>query len=91
MSFSTLYRCKGICDDAKTLSEMADNLESAAKELREMEVAGVTLDGPVNDDYAELYTENQETATKYGLTELEDDLEEEDDKEFGEGLEEEGS
>jgi hypothetical protein len=71
---------------------MAENLESAAKELREMEAAGVSLDGPVNDDYAEFVTEDQETATKYGLTALEDDLDEdEEDKAFGEGLEEEGS
>lgn len=85
MSFTTLYRCKGICDDAKTLSEMAENLESAAKELREMEAAGISLDGPVNDDYAEFVTEDQETATKYGLTALEDDLDEDEDKDEEEG------
>jgi hypothetical protein len=69
--YTTVFRCKGLADGSTTLIEMAASLEAAAKHLREMAEAGVTLDDEmaeaVADDYAFLATTNKDVAKKYGL------------------------
>jgi Ran GTPase-activating protein (RanGAP) involved in mRNA processing and transport len=87
MAFSTLYRCKWLADDSVTMSQMADKLEEAAKRLREMEVAGVRLDGKVQDDYAELITDDPAVAAKYDLQDM--DADDEEDEGFAESDDEE--
>lgn len=66
-TFETIFRCKGLVDDCKTLSEMAAALENAAKEIREMEADGVRLREAVADDYAFLVTTDATVAKKHGL------------------------
>jgi hypothetical protein len=73
MAFTNLFRCKWLGDGSRTLPEMADKLEEAAKRLREMSEAGVRLDGKVEDDYAELICDDPQVAEKYGLKDAEED------------------
>jgi hypothetical protein len=64
-----VWRSKFLTTGATSLGEMADMLEAAAGRLREMEAAGVVLDGCLEDDYAFLYTNDPEIAQKFGFTE----------------------
>lgn len=80
MAFTTLFRCKWLADGSRTLPEMAEKLEEAAKRLRDMDKDGVRLDGEVQDDYAELVADDPLVAEKYGLHD-EDEDEEGDDQE----------
>jgi hypothetical protein len=61
---------------------MANRLEEAAKELREMSKAGVRLDSKVEDDNAELNCDDPQVAEKYGLRDIEKELEEDFDDEL---------
>lgn len=46
-----VIRGKWLMDDAATLEEAADRLESYARWLRDLHAAGWTLTEPVRDDY----------------------------------------
>ena len=46
-----IIRAKWVMDGATTLAEAADRLEGFAKYLRELEVDGKQLTGPVENDY----------------------------------------
>jgi TATA-box binding protein (TBP) (component of TFIID and TFIIIB) len=48
------FRCKFICEGAKTLDEMIQALEGAVAQLREMKADGVELEDEVADDYPQL-------------------------------------
>jgi|GEM_PF-2907820 hypothetical protein len=75
--FTRIWRSKWLTDDAETLSEMTEKLLGAAKELDEMRLAGIELEGPVQDDYGFLVTDDPEVAERFGF--LEEELEDEDD------------
>lgn len=75
-AFNTLFRCKWLVDGSRSLPEMATKLEETAKRLREMGEAGIRLDGEVQDDYAELVTDDPAVAEKYGLQSQEDEEDE---------------
>lgn len=84
MTFTSLFRCKGLGDGCKTLPELAEKLEAVVLRIREMDSSGISLDGVVQDDYAELVTADEAAAQKYGLADCEADHEEhlaEDDEE----------
>lgn len=67
--YETLWRNKWVTAEATTIGEMIAMLEGAAQTLREMEADGIMLDpdGGTGDDYATLYTDNEEVAKKHGL------------------------
>lgn len=50
-----LFRCKWLCDGAKTLTEMAAMLQTAAEHVLQMESEGYVLDSPVADDWAMIH------------------------------------
>lgn len=49
------FRCKWLCDGAKTLGEMAAMLQTAAEHLLQMQSEGYVLDPPVADDWAMIH------------------------------------
>ena len=49
------FRCKSLCDGAKTLSEMTAMLQTAAEHLLQMQSEGYVLDPRFADDYAMIY------------------------------------
>jgi hypothetical protein len=66
--YMLLWRNKFLTVDAKTLGEMARKLREAAAELEAMHATGkVTLEGGVDDDYAELVTTDLEVAKRFGF------------------------
>jgi hypothetical protein len=74
--YSMTWRNKFLTTEAKTIGEMAEILEGAAEQLREMERAGVTLGDGAVDDYAQLETTDPEVAKKFGLRDWEAEYEE---------------
>lgn len=72
-TYELCWRNKFLTLDAKSIDDMAGILEGAAKQLREMQAAGVTLDpeSGVGDDYASLITSDPEVAKKFGMEEPE--------------------
>jgi hypothetical protein len=82
--YEMIWRNKWLTAEASSLGEMADMLDAAAGELREMAAAGVELDPQgMGDDYAFLYTSDPAVAARFGFEEEEHDEEdenEEDDK-----------
>ena len=83
MKYEYLWRNKSICTEAKSLEDMAKSLREAADFFQELVDTGkVELedDGGVEDDYANLVTDDDEVAAKYGFDklppELADDYEE---------------
>lgn len=46
------FRCKWLAEGSKTIIEMAEALESAARSLRNMHEEGYILVGEMSDDYA---------------------------------------
>lgn len=55
-TFTSTWRAKWLCDGATSIEEMASMLDAAAANLRSLAAQGVSLDGKVEDDYAELLT-----------------------------------
>jgi hypothetical protein len=73
-TYSTIWRAKGLTDDAETLDDMIAALEAAIAELRTLRDAGVRLASSVEDDYAYLMTTDPGVAERYGFEEdVEDD------------------
>jgi hypothetical protein len=72
-TFSTTWRCKGLADDAATLDDMIAALRDAIAELTMMRDVGVSLAGPVADDYALLITTDPAVAERFGMEPDEDD------------------
>jgi hypothetical protein len=83
MQYEFTWRNKFLTTEVKTIGEMAQTLEGAAQQLRDMEQDGVTLDpdSDMADDYAMLVTDDPEVAHKYGF---EEEVEEEDEEEVEE-------
>jgi hypothetical protein len=78
MQYTMTWRNKWLTSNAETIRDMAQALEQAAGELRQMEKDGVTLDparGP--DDYALLVTADKGIAETYCFEEEPDETEEE--------------
>jgi len=71
--YETIWRAKWTTDGAATIGQMIEQLLGAAKGLREMEAAGITLDHEVTDDYAYLITDDAAVAQEFGLTPREED------------------
>lgn len=67
--FTGMWRAKWLGDDCPTLGEVAKSLRAEADRLDEMHADGVSLDGPVQDDYGMLSTGDPAVAEKYGLQE----------------------
>lgn len=68
--YATTWRNKWLTADAATIGDMIRLLKDAAKDLKEMQVAGVELnDSSCADDYAELYTNDPEVAKRFGFEE----------------------
>jgi hypothetical protein len=73
-TYSTIWRGKGLTDDAETIDDMIAALEATIATLRAMRDAGVRLAGCVEDDYAYLITTDPAVAERYGFEEdVEDD------------------
>ena len=77
-TYSTIWRGKGLADDAETIDEVIAALEAAIADLRAMRDAGIQLAGPIQDDYAYLVTTDPDVAEAYGLQEDEDFEDDED-------------
>lgn len=75
-----IWRNKFLTTDAESIEDMIAGLEAAVQQLREMEEAGVWLEGGAADDYAYLVTENEDVAEEYGFEE--EDEEDEDEEEY---------
>ena len=67
---------------AKTIDEMIESLRAAADQLDEMRRAGVILDDSSGmvDDYMTLVTTDPNVASKFGMEEEREYLDEEDDE-----------
>jgi hypothetical protein len=67
---------------AKPIDEMIESLRAAAGQLDEMRGAGVTLEdnGGVGDDCASLATTDPNVASKFGMEDEREYLDEEDDE-----------
>ena len=62
------WRNKHLTAEAKSVTEMADTLQGAANDLRELAAAGVALaPGSAEDDYAILTTDDAEVAERFGF------------------------
>jgi len=70
-TYTTLWRGKGLFDDAETIDDMIAALEAATAELRALRDAGVRLADRVADDYAHLVTTDPAVAERYGFEEEE--------------------
>src|SRR5271165_1417013 len=72
MEFVLLWRNKWLTSDARTIGDMANCLEAAADELREMEARGVILDltSDIDADFATLLTDDPEVAEEFGFEEF---------------------
>jgi len=73
MTYTAIIRGKWLMDGAKTLSAAAAKLEEFANFLRDMEAAGLQLDGEIEDDYGVLYTGDAGLAERFDM--YEDDTE----------------
>jgi hypothetical protein len=69
--FEFVWRNKWLTADAHSLADMADKLDAAANQLREMHRAGVTLANgdDIADDYAYLVTADPVVAERFGFHE----------------------
>jgi hypothetical protein len=78
--YEMLWRNNWLTSEAKTIEEMIEALRAAADRLDEMRKAGVTLEdnGGVGDDYATLVTTDPNVATKFGMDEEREYLDEKD-------------
>ena len=77
--YEMTWRNKFLTMHAKSISEMADILQSAASDLREMASAGVVLaHDSAGDDYATLVTADPALAERFGFYPQEEDDEEDD-------------
>lgn len=74
MTYTMLWRNKWLTSNAIDIDEMIDAFKDATAFLEEMKAAGVTLnpDSGIDDDHAELVTEDKEVADKYGFGNEED-------------------
>jgi hypothetical protein len=77
--YETLWRNKCLTSEAKTIDEKIEPLGSAADRLDEMRKAGVILDDSsgIADDYATLVTTDPNVASKFGIEEEREYLDEE--------------
>ncbi|HXB02417.1 MAG TPA: hypothetical protein VNV15_06330 [Opitutaceae bacterium] len=69
--FELIVRAKWSFDGATTIPEMIAAMENRIAYLRQLDAAGTTLQGPVTDDYAFLYTDNPSVAKKFKFWERE--------------------
>jgi Uncharacterised nucleotidyltransferase len=69
--YERLWRNKWLTSEAKTIDDMIASLRAAADQLAEMRAAGVTLEdgGGPGDDYATLVTTDPDVATRFGMEE----------------------
>lgn len=72
-----IWRNRLLTSEAESIEDMVAALEEAAQTLREMQEAGVWLNGGTEQDYAYLVTEDEDVALEYGF-EPEDQEDEED-------------
>jgi hypothetical protein len=56
--YETIVRAKGMFDDCKTLTEMMQRCDAGKETLQKYIAAGVSLQQPVDDDYAFLVTQD---------------------------------
>jgi hypothetical protein len=79
MRYERLWRNKYLTLSATTIDEMAETLEMAASDLRDMARAGIWLDPDgVADDFALLRTDDPVVAREFDFDEEECDADEED-------------
>ena len=77
MRYSLIWRNKWLTSDCKSLKEMVEALRGAADMLEGMDKDGIQLDSEgVEDDYANLGTDDEMIAKKYDMEEMEDEDEE---------------
>ena len=85
-TYSTIWRAKGLTDDAETIDDMIAALEAAIVTLRALRDAGARLASAVEDDYAFLITTDPGVAEQFGFEEdVEDDTDLEVDPPDGNG------
>jgi hypothetical protein len=65
--YERTWRCRSFGDGSKSMSELADAMERAAKTLRAMEADGVTLYCEMTDDYGFMICQDKQVAKKYGF------------------------
>lgn len=80
--YQRLWRNKWLTADANNVQEMIDALRAAAKELEEMQAAGVSLDveGGTSDDYAYLVTDDPKVAERFDMHDEDEFLDDIDDQ-----------
>jgi hypothetical protein len=71
--FELIVRAKWTFDGATTIPEMISALENRIAYLRQLEAAGCTLQGPVTDDYAFMYTDSPSVAKEFEFWEREEE------------------
>ena len=73
--YEYVWRAKWTCDGCKDLECMRGRLILAVGHLQEMEDAGITVRGAVEDDYGFLETDDPKVAARFGfaLTLMEDE------------------
>ncbi len=82
--YVTTWRNKWLTAEAKSIEDMVSMLRSAADQLDQMRIDGVTLDDDgIGDDYAHLVTMDPRIAEKYGMVDESDywDVDENDEDE----------
>ncbi len=62
-----VWRNRLLTSEAESIEDMVAALEEAAQTLRQMQEAGVWLDGGTEQDYAYLVTEDEDVALEYGF------------------------
>jgi hypothetical protein len=79
--YEMLWRNKWLTSDARTIEDMIAQLRRAADQLEEMREHGVSLDpeSGIGDDYAMLVTEDPEVAKRFGMEEVREYLDDEED------------
>ena len=80
--YETFWATKWLTDGAKSLVEMAEMFESAAKELRDMAETGkVEMEEPVDNGHAIFTTDDPDVAEQFGFVVPEWDEDDEDEDE----------
>ena len=75
--YEMFWATKWVTENAKSLEDMAEMLESSVKDLRAMVATGkIRMDEPVDNGYAMFFTDDLATAEEFGFKEVEIDEEE---------------
>lgn len=69
--YELMFRGKGYFDDADTITDIMQGLTRWITRFNQQRADGITLIGPVEDDYGFLVTDNAEVAKKWDMSRIE--------------------